>query len=280
MKPAPFRYARPDSLGEALDLLARHDDAKVIAGGQSLLPLMNLRLATPELLIDIGRLDDLVGVVIDDDTVRIGAMTRHAQLELDPAVSDAQPLLSAAAAQIGHRAIRNHGTIGGSLAHADAAAELPAVIHATRAAVEVTSVRGRRTIAGDELSRGHFTTSLDSDELITSVAVPRLGGRAWGFATVAPRPSDFAVAGAIAIAGETGKLIEVTLFASTARPTTFELATDTTDAGGRSDAEIERRMNDSISQLDIDPARQRLTQVVAKRAVTQALTQPSLQEAP
>lgn len=199
MKPAPFRYERPDTLDEALALLHGHTEAeaevKALAGGQSLVPLLNLRLARPDVVIDLNRLDELQGIERVGDWIRLGALTRHEQTATDPLVAERVPLLALAATHIGHRAIRTRGTLGGSLAHADPAAELPVVSLALGAEVEVASVRGTRSVAVAELFTGALSTCLEPDELIVALRVPvEMGRRPFGFAELARRPGDFAVA--------------------------------------------------------------------------------------
>jgi carbon-monoxide dehydrogenase medium subunit len=194
VKPAPFEYVRPESVAAALTLLERDPESKVLAGGQSLIPLLNLRLARPSRLIDVGRLEELDRVFDDEDSVLIGALVRHRRLETDPLLVRRLPLLAEAAAHIGHRGIRNRGTLGGSLAHADALAELPAVMVTLNATIYAESTsRGRREFAADGFFEGHFTTVLEPDELVTWVRVPVLpDGTGWGFVEFARRHGDFA----------------------------------------------------------------------------------------
>ena len=202
MKPAAFDYVRALSVEHALATLAVDPSgAKVIAGGQSLMTLMNLRLARPSVLIDVGRLDELARVFSDDDRLVLGALVRHRTLETDHVVAQRVPMLAEAAAHIGHVAIRNRGTLGGALSHADPAAELPAVMVALGATIHVESAeRGRRDIPAEEFFVSIFTTALEADELVTWVSVPALDERAgWGFVEYAPRHGDYAQAGACAV---------------------------------------------------------------------------------
>jgi carbon-monoxide dehydrogenase medium subunit len=197
MKPAPFRYERPASLDEALGLLAGDDGLEVrpLAGGQSLVPLMNLRMARPEVVVDLNRVPELSGIERRGDRIRLGALTRHETLATDPTVVTALPLLARAASHIGHRAIRTRGTLGGSLAHADPSAELPVASLALGAEVELASASGTRTLAVTELFTGPLSTALDEGELIVAVHVPvEIGRRPFGFAEIARRHGDFAVA--------------------------------------------------------------------------------------
>jgi aerobic carbon-monoxide dehydrogenase medium subunit len=200
VKPAPFDYVVPTSVADAVTALAADDDAKVIAGGQSLAPLLALRLARPTMLVDVGRLP-LAGIAVDGDVLEVGALVRHRVLETDPLLAQEAPLLPVAARHIGHVAIRNRGTLGGSVAHADPAAELPAVLVALDAEVVVQGSGGVRTVRAVDLFEGFFSTALAPDELIVAVRVPRAtAGDACAFDEWAPRHGDFAAAG-IAMVG-------------------------------------------------------------------------------
>jgi len=199
MKSAPFEYVAPATVDEAVRLLAEHgDEAKVLAGGQSLVPVLALRLARPGVLVDVNRVDGLAGVRRDNGRVRVGALTRHAAVERDPDLAAAVPLLARAAPLIGHFQIRNRGTIGGSLAHADPAAEWPAVALALDAELEVRSSGGQRTIAAADFVVSTFMTALEPDDLLVAAWFPVWGAGA-GFAVeeLARRSGDFAIAGAI-----------------------------------------------------------------------------------
>jgi carbon-monoxide dehydrogenase medium subunit len=178
MKPAPFAYQAPASLEAVLDLLARHGgDAKILAGGQSLIPVMNFRLAEPALLIDINRVAELDFIRLDEDgTLRIGAMSRHRRLEHDPLVAAHAPLLHEAVPFIAHPQIRNRGTFGGSLAHADPAAELPALAVALGARLRLRRAGGDRWVEASDFFGGLFTTALAPDELLVEVRVPKHTG--------------------------------------------------------------------------------------------------------
>lgn len=197
MKAAAFEYHAPSSVEEAAALLAAHDDAKVIAGGQSFAPLLNMRLSTVGAVVDIGRIDGLRGVAAVDGGVRIGALTTHAAAGRDPVVAANVPLLARAIPLIGHFQIRNRGTVGGSVAHADPAAEIPAVLRTLDGAVEAVSPRGTRTVAAADLFTGIWATALEPDEILTAVTFPVWSGRC-GFAVeeFARRHGDFAIAGA------------------------------------------------------------------------------------
>ena len=197
MKLPPFEYEAPTTVADAVDLLAEHgDEASVLAGGQSLIPLLALRLARPEVLIDINGIDELSGVSAEDGWVAIGAMTREYVAEESGTVADAVPLLAAALPMIGHEAIRSRGTIGGSLAHADPAAELPAVARALDAEFVVRGPSGTRVIPAAQWFEGYLTTSRRPDELLLEVRFPAAGtGTGVSFKEVARRHGDFAIVG-------------------------------------------------------------------------------------
>jgi carbon-monoxide dehydrogenase medium subunit/6-hydroxypseudooxynicotine dehydrogenase subunit alpha len=201
VKPPPFEYDDPRSVDETLALLAEHGDAaKILAGGQSLVPLMNFRLARPERLVDINGVHELDFLRIDGGTLRIGAVTRQAVLERAPDVAGRVPLLVKAIRHVGHSQIRNRGTVGGSVAHADPAAELPAAFAALDARFRVRSARGERTLSSDALFITHLTTSLDADELLTEIEVPLPPPEAGAaFVEFARRHGDFALGGAAAV---------------------------------------------------------------------------------
>ncbi len=202
MKPPPVDYVAPDSLEEALALLAEHGaDAKPLAGGQSLIPLLNFRLARPAVLVDLNRLDELAYVGrADGGGLSIGAMTRHSRLERDPEVAAAAPLLSEAAGFIAHPQIRNRGTIGGTLAHADPAAELPVVAVALEASLRLASAGGERWVAAADFFVGLLTADLRPGELVVEVTVPALpAGSGWSFHELARRHGDYALAGVAAV---------------------------------------------------------------------------------
>ena len=197
MKASAFAYARPTSVADALGLLATHGDrAKVLSGGQSLMPAMNLRLISPELLIDICALSELRGIVVSGDIVRIGALTRHVDLLSSPEIAAHAPLLTEAARHVAHPAIRNRGTLGGSLAHADPAAELPACMMALGATIITRGRDGERKIAAADFFRGIFQTALSANELLAAVELPTMRQKsAYFFHEFARRHGDYALAG-------------------------------------------------------------------------------------
>lgn len=195
MKPAAFEYVLADSIGMAIASLAQAGgDAKIIAGGQSLVPMLNFRLLRPATLVDINRIPNLAYVREEADAVRIGALTRHHQLETSPVIARHFPVLARAMTHVAHLAIRNRGTIGGSLSHADPAAELPMIAMLLDADVRIVSAAGARTIAARDFFRGALTVDLAEDEIVTEVALPKLSNTGWGFEEVARRSGDFALA--------------------------------------------------------------------------------------
>ncbi|HEY7174244.1 MAG TPA: FAD binding domain-containing protein [Micromonosporaceae bacterium] len=200
MKLPPFEYRCPDTVEETVALLAEHgDEAKVLAGGQSLLPMLAMRLARPAVLIDINRVAGLSGVHVNGG-VSIGALTRHRMAERSSGLAAAAPLLTAALRWVGHDAIRTRGTVGGSVAHADPAAEVPTVLRALDGQVVATSVRGQRTIDGASFFQGFLTTTLEPDELLTEVRLPIHGDRTgWSFDEFSRRSGDFALVGAATV---------------------------------------------------------------------------------
>ncbi|RMF89641.1 MAG: xanthine dehydrogenase family protein subunit M [Nitrospinota bacterium] len=200
MKPAPFRYFAPQTLEEALDLLARYgDEAKVLAGGQSLIPMMNFRLLTPAVLIDLNTVQSLFYIRPEGEGLAIGAMTRQRRLEDTPLVAERAPLLQEAIPFVAHPQIRNRGTVGGSLAHADPAAELPAVVIALNARLKAQSKEGERWIAATDFFQELFTTALEPQELLTEIVIPPLPPRTgWAFSEVTRRHGDYALTGVAA----------------------------------------------------------------------------------
>jgi len=215
MIPAPFEYHAAKSLDDALRLLERHgDEAKVLAGGHSLLPLMKLRLASPRYLIDLGRLRGLSYIRLEGEQIAIGALTSHADVEASDLLRGRCPLLPETAAEIGDVQVRNRGTIGGSLAHADPAADYPAAILALEAEIIATSSAGKRTIRAKDFFVDLLTTQLRPGEILTEVRVPALGPRTGtAYAKLHQPASGFAVVGAAArvALGRGGKIDEVTL---------------------------------------------------------------------
>jgi CO/xanthine dehydrogenase FAD-binding subunit len=215
MKPAPFEYHVPDSLEQALALMSDcAGEAKILAGGQSLVPAMNFRVAQPAVLIDLNKIADLSYIRKEDHLIRIGAMTRERHLEFDSSVAKDIPLLAEAVPFIAHPQIRNRGTIGGSLVNADPAAELPVLMVALHTRLKAKSTLGERWIDAPDFFVGMFTTALEPDEILVEVELPSMQPRTgWSFMEVAPRAGDYALMGIAALVtlDETGKCKEVKL---------------------------------------------------------------------
>jgi carbon-monoxide dehydrogenase medium subunit len=202
MKPAPFEYFAPADIAEALDLLARYgDEAKILAGGQSLMPLMNMRLARPRVVIDINRLSDLVYISPGvNGAVAIGALTRQRAVERSSLVQQHNPLLAAAMPCIGHFQIRNRGTVGGSIVHADPAAELPALSLILEAEFVLRSAAHQRVMNAADFFRTYLTTAIEPVEMLTEIRLPAWKPQCrWGFQEVCRREGDFAIVGAVSL---------------------------------------------------------------------------------
>jgi aerobic carbon-monoxide dehydrogenase medium subunit len=203
--PVGFSYARPDSVDGALALLAEHgEDATILAGGHSLLPVMKLRLAAPELVIDISRLPELSSVRVEGDELVVGAGTRHRAVESSEVVQAECPLLAAVARTVGDPQIRHRGTLGGSLAHADPASDLPAAVLALGGTVVLRSPRGERTVPITGFYTGMFSTVKEPDELIVEVRVPRTGSAGWAYEKFTRRANDWAIVAVAAVDGRVG----------------------------------------------------------------------------
>jgi aerobic carbon-monoxide dehydrogenase medium subunit len=241
VKPAPFAYKKARSLDEAVALLVEKD-ARLLAGGQSLIATLNMRLSAPSLLIDINGLSGLGGITVNGGAVEIGALTRHAQAERSDVIAKQAPLIARAIPHIGHPAIRNRGTLGGSIAFADPAAELPACLLALDGEIDATGPNGKRTIRAQDFFKGLFETALGPQEVLTAIRVPVAGNAARvGFAELARRHGDYAIVGLAASARANGKdLSDVRLAyfgvgSTPVRAKKAELAL----AGGNIDAAVE-----------------------------------------
>jgi len=289
MKPAPFEYHRPHSRAEALVLLAEHGNAKPLAGGQSLIPAMNFRLAMPEVLVDLNAIPDFGYVRSADGALRIGAMTRHRAVERSDDVRQFAPLLHEAMPFIAHAAIRTRGTIGGSLAHADPAAELPAVMLALDATIRIEKRDGAREVPAGEFFTGLFSTVLEDGEIVTEIAIPATvppGVRSSSaFLEFSRRRGDFALAGVAARLevddGGTCKLARIALFGVGDRPILAVSAAGILQ-GQKPTPEIIRAAAEATAQDDIDPTsdihatsryRRHLAGVLLRRALEHAVSQ-------
>jgi aerobic carbon-monoxide dehydrogenase medium subunit len=223
VKPAPFAYVRAASLDQVFDLLARHgDEARVLAGGQSLIPTLNLRLSAPALLIDINGLEELAGIAVEDGVLRIGALTRHRTIEQSSEIARDGPLLKMAMPYIAHPAVRNRGTIGGSIALADPAAELPACAVALRAQIELRGANGPRTVEATGFFRDLYETDLRPGEVVSAVLMPKPEpGYRSAIAEFARRHGDYALVGLAAHARVDGSALDdvrLVFFGVGARP--------------------------------------------------------------
>jgi len=283
VKPAPFGYHRPATVAEAVALLdALQDDVKVLAGGQSLVPLMNFRLSVPAELVDINGIAELTGHDVTGDVLRLGALTRHHELERSATVRGAAPLLALAAPYIGHPQIRSMGTLGGSLSHADPAAELPGIMLALDARMVAASARGERIVPAAEFFVSHFTTALEPDELLTAVEVPVAPERTGhAFLEVAARYGDFALvgAGAAVTVDADGVITEARIACTSVAPTPVRAAAaEELLRGATPDAdvlaEVERLVAGALEptpELKASAAYKRRTAgVLVARAVRQA----------
>lgn len=283
MKPAPFAYDAPETLHDALGLLAEHGpDAKPLAGGQSLVPMMSFRLARPRRLIDLNRIGELAYVRKRDGALHIGALTRQATLERSRLAAADWPLLPAALRWVGHVQTRNRGTVGGSIAHADAAAELPTALAALDGRVHVRSLRGARTIPWRELFVTHYTTSVAPDELIVEIELPAPppGARA-AFLELARRHGDFALAGAAVVLtlDDDGvcRAAAIAPLAGGATPTRVEAAEQAL-VGRPVDERSAREAGELVAAAIAPPSdqhasaayRRRLAAVLVRRAVLEA----------
>jgi len=285
MKPAPFDYADPRSVEDAVALLRQHGaDAKILAGGQSLVPLLNMRLARPAVIVDVGKLRDLDYIREDGDALVIGALTTQRSVERSELVAREQPLLAAATRYIAHPQIRNRGTFGGSIAHADPAAECPALAVALDMQITAVGPGGSRVISAADFFVTYLTTSLAQDEILTEVRVPKLTpGAGWSIQEMARRHGDFAIAGAICtLTLEHGRCTEarIVLFGVGAVPVRAPEAEQTLigqepnaalfdEAGARASAEISEPLSDIHGSSEF---RRHLAGVMTQRALTEAFS--------
>ena len=272
MIPAAFDYQRADSAEAAIALLTEHgDEAKLLAGGHSLLPMMKLRLAVPSVLIDVGRLDDLRYVRDAGDHVAIGALTRHRDLEIDPILAESVPLLHHAAGEVGDPQVRHRGTIGGSLAHADPASDLPAVLLALGGSLVAKGPNGEREIAAADFFTGFLESALEPDELLTEIRVPKLETEGWSFQKFNRRAQDWAIVGVAAVRakGHTG----VALVNMGSTPLVAAGVVEAVD-GGATAAEAAERANEGTEpQGDINASpeyREHLARVLVRRALEES----------
>jgi carbon-monoxide dehydrogenase medium subunit len=287
MKASAFAYERATSVDDALQLLASHgESAKVLAGGQSLMPAMNLRLISPDVIVDIGELSELKGIAVHGGTLRIGALARHADLSRSSDVAACAPLLAEAVAHVAHPAIRNRGTIGGSLAHADPAAELPACMLALGATIVVQGGRGERRFAAANFFTGIFETALRPDELLVAVEIPvALKNSVHFFDEFARRHGDYALAGLAAQAVvESGcfTALRLAYFAVGDRPILANAAGILVNVAmtpalvQQASAALVEELNPHEDQQASGAMRLHLAKVLLTRAVAALLSRPEL----
>ena len=282
MKPPVFDYHDPATVEEALDLLAVHgDDGKVLAGGQSLVPLLNFRLAHPEHLIDVNNIGELSGIKRDGGRLRIGALTRQSMLERSALVADNWPLLTEALSFVAHAQIRNRGTVGGSVAHADPAAELPVAFLASDADFIVKSKRGERRISAVDFFVTHLTTAMEPDELMVAIDVPAPPeGAGYAFTEFARRHGDFALGGAavlLAAEGRTCTSAAVGLLAAAPTPLRAAGAEEALVGSELSQDGAEAAAKRAVEQIDptgdihgSSEYRKGLIEVMVRRAIEKA----------
>ena len=287
MKPAPFVHHSPRTLDEAVAALAEvGHDGKVLAGGQSLIPVLNMRLAQPAHLVDINRVAGLDTVTVTDQHVRVGATVRHAELERHDGAYAALPLLRQALLCVAHPAIRNRGTTVGSIAHADAAGEMPSVLVLTDGVIEVVGPRGRREVAASAFFEGPLQTVLEADELVEAVRFPRFGaGTRTAFLESARRSGDYAVAGvgvAVDVSTESGEAVVTGARAAYVSVTDVPVVIDLTDAVAGQPVSSSWGQVDELVQAGIAPEadihasseyRRMLASELTRRALTRATTE-------
>ncbi len=285
MKPPGFGYYRPATLDAALALLAEHDDAKPLAGGQSLIPAMNFRLAAPAALVDLGALNELRGITRQGDGLRIGALTTHASVERAPEVARIAPLLAEAMPHVAHPQIRNRGTIGGSLAHADPAAELPAVMLALEAQLVLRSCTAERRVPAREFFTGLFATALEPGELVTAIELAAQPARTGvAFEEFARRHGDFALVGVAVVvtldAAGAIRAVRIALLSVGEGPVLAERAAAAL-RGQQPNPELLRAAAELAGNADIDPPadlhasaayRRQLARVLTRRALSRAVS--------
>jgi carbon-monoxide dehydrogenase medium subunit len=275
VKPAPFAYKKARTLDEAVALLGAHQDARLLAGGQSLIAGLNMRLSAPALLIDINGIGGLDGIALKNGVVEIGALTRHAQAERSEIVARHAPLLARALPHIGHVAIRNRGTIGGSIAYADPAAELPACLLALGGEVVAKGPKGERRIAAEDFFKGLFETALGAQEIVTEIRVPAVRSMSrFGFAELARRHGDYALVGLAASARAAGRGF------ANLRLGFFGVG-NTPLRAKQAEAELERGdVEGAVAALDLDPlddvqasgaVKRHLAGVLLRRVATQLM---------
>lgn len=288
MKASAFKYARVASVDDALALLGMHGDAaKILSGGQSLMPALNLRLSAPELIIDIGGIASLKGIRVSDGALAIGALTRHSELLTSPEIKAHAPLLAEAIAHVAHPAIRNRGTIGGNLAHADPASELPACVMALNATIVVRGPDGERRVAAEAFFTGIYETVLKPDEILIAVEIPAAAaGAVHYFHEHARRKGDYAIVGLAASAvidGECFRDLRLGFFAVGDRPVLAEAAKHligapvTADSLATAGAALDAELQPQDDQQASSAMRRHLARQLLSACVADLLDRPDLQ---
>ena len=275
MIPARFDYEVAGSVEQAIELLGSGGEAKLLAGGHSLLPLMRLRLARPGLLVDIGRLDELRYVREDGDRIAIGALTRHHDVANDPLLLAENGLLAKAAAGIGDPQVRHMGTIGGSVAHGDPASDLPAVLVALEADLVVRGPGGERTIPAGELFRGFLETALEPGEVLTEIRVPKLGAGGWSYLKLTRRAQDWATVGVAAVQANGSARVALTNMGAT--PVRALGVEEALGSGADAAAAAERAAEGTNPPSDHSASaefREHLARVLTRRALEEASARP------
>jgi carbon-monoxide dehydrogenase medium subunit len=286
MKPAAFDYVVADSVDAAVAALGR-GDAKIIAGGQSLVPMLNFRLLRPSVLVDINRIPGLAFIRDDDTPIKIGALARHHQLETSPVIARHFPVLTEAMTHVAHLAIRNRGTIGGSLSHADPAAELPMMALLLDAELRIVSAAGTRTVAARDFFRDTLSVDLAEDEIVTEIVLPKLApNTGWGFEEVARRSGDFALAAvAVTLTPSDGKIAQARIAMTGVAPTARRVpAAEKLLAGVRLDDGIGNDVIEAVRAATEPPTdlhassdyRRHLVGVLARRALAAAWRRASV----
>jgi carbon-monoxide dehydrogenase medium subunit len=269
--PSKFDYVRADSADHAVSLLGQHGgDAKLLAGGHSLLPLMKLRLAAPSVLVDVGRIADLSYIRDAGDHIAVGALTRHHDVETSSLLHSEVPLLAHAASQVGDPQVRHRGTLGGTIAHGDPASDLPAVVLALGATLVVRGGSGERTIAATDFFKGFLETALGEDEMITEVRVPKTGGAGWSFQKFNRRAQDWAIVGCAVVHNGTTGIGLVNMGSTPLRATAAEAALSS-GASIADAAAVAHEGADPTSDLNASSEfREHLARVLVRRALEEA----------
>jgi carbon-monoxide dehydrogenase medium subunit len=273
--PAPFDYVVADSADSAIELLGKREDAKLLAGGHSLLPAMKLRLARPALLIDVGRISDLSYVQEEGDTIAIGALTRHKDVAASPVLREHCPIVSSTAGQVGDPQVRHRGTIGGSLAHGDPASDLPSVVLAVGAELVARGPGGDRSIPARDFFTGVFQTALESHEMLVEIRVPKLDGAGWSYTKMSRRAQDWATVAVAAVVHGNGSIERASVALTNMGATTLHATATEQALGSGSSIEDAAALAADGTEPPSDTAassdfRRHLARVLTRRALEEA----------